>query len=160
LETCLRKIQGVLADGWINQHSDWREWKDCLLYREEQRAIGSAMAVSKDALQVLDFGQFTVALERDPEGIGEAKWLVQAAHFFDCLKRDKDFRLVRMRMLVTYLTDLMELLQPGRIDRSHVQTAEQYRGTLEKLTGGPAFASTPLPRGALPVHRAPAELPY
>jgi len=61
LDACLRNIQCALADGWINQHDDWREWKDCLLYREEQRAIGSAMAVPGDALRVLDFGEFTIS---------------------------------------------------------------------------------------------------
>lgn len=63
-------------------------------------------------------------------------------------------------MLVTYLTDPMELLQPGRIDGSHVRSADQYRATFGTLTGGPAWSSTPLPRGALPVHRAVSELPY
>lgn len=152
LDKCLREIQGVLADGWINQHADWREWRDCLIYREEQRAIGHVMAASETGLAIRDFGSFTAELESDLDGEGKARWFVQAAHVYDCLKREKDFRLVRMRMLVVYLTDLMELLQPGRIDRSHVATAEAYRGTFTDLTGGPAWRSTPLPGGALPVH--------
>lgn len=156
LAACLRDIQGVLADGWINQHADWRHWRDCLLFREEQRAIGHAMAASEGGLAILDFGTFTAALEGDLDGTGQARWFVQAAHFYECLKRSQDFRLVRMRMLVVYLTDLMELLQPGRIDRSHVTTAEHYRRSFERLTGGPAWRTAPLPPSALPVHAAAA----
>jgi hypothetical protein len=154
LETCLRNIQGVLADGWINQHGDWRDWRDCLIYREELRAIGHAMASPSEALCILDFGSFTAALEGDPDGKSEAKWFVQAAHFYENLKRTNDFRLVRMKMLVTYLTDLMEHLQPGRIDRSHVATAEHYRASFDSFTGGPAWRPNPLPYDALPVHCA------
>ncbi|WP_191225185.1 hypothetical protein [Edaphosphingomonas haloaromaticamans] len=58
-----------------------------------------------------------------------------------------------MRMLVVYLTDLMELLQPKRIDRSHVATARQYRLSFDAITGGTNWAQTPLPAGALPVHQ-------
>ncbi|MBD8552567.1 hypothetical protein [Sphingomonas sp. CFBP 8764] len=159
LETCLRNIRGVLADVWINQHDDWRDWRDCLIYREEQRAIGHAMASSNETLGVLDFGGFTAALEGDPDGNGEAKWFVQAAHFYKNLKRANDFRLIRMKMLLTYLTELMELLQPGRIDRSHVATAERYRTSFDSFTGGPVWRPNPLPHDALPVHSAAAALP-
>ena len=152
LDACLKNIQSVLADGWINQHDDWREWRDCLIFREEQRAIGHAMAAPSDGLCILDFGSFTEALEGDPDGTAEARWFVQAAHVYECLKRDKDFRLVRMRMLVVYLTNLMELLQPRRIDRGHVATATRYRQDFDTITGGPKWAQTPLPGGALPVH--------
>lgn len=143
LDECLRKIQSALADGWINQHKDWDEWSDYLLFREELRAIGHSMASSKDGLGVVDFGTFTAAIEKDPDGQGDAKWFVCAAHFFENLVREKEFRLVRMRMLVTYLTELMELLQPGRIDRSHVKTAQKYRGLFEEMTGGPKWRPTP-----------------
>ncbi len=160
LDICLRKVQGVLADGWINQHKDWKQWKDCLLYREEQRAIGSAMALPGDGLQIADFGRFTATIENDPKGESGAKWLIEAAHFFEIVEREKDFRIVRMKMLVVYLTELMEMLQPGRLDRSHISTSNVYRSSLEGLTGGSSWAATPLPRGALPVHRTTVDLPY
>lgn len=160
MDVCLRKVQSVLADGWINQHQDWKKWKDCLLYREEQRAIGSTMALSGDALQIADFGRFTATIENDPNGDSEAKWLIQAAHFFESIERKKDFRVVRMKLLVVYLTELMELLQPGRLDRSHVDTSIVYRSSLEGLTGGAGWATMPLPRGSLPVHRTTLDIPY
>ncbi|MDO7835080.1 hypothetical protein Q4610_08455 [Sphingobium sp. HBC34] len=57
-----------------------------------------------------------------------------------------------MKMLLTYLTDLMDLLQPGRIDRSHVAMAELYRTSFDSFTGGRAWRSNPPPHYALPVH--------
>ena len=153
LDACLRNIQSVLADGWINQHKDWQDWSDCLIFREELRAIGHAMLPPSDNLCILDFGSFTSVLEHDPDGTEAARWFVQAAQFFECLKRDQDFRLIRMRMLVVYLTDLMELLQPKRIDRSHITTAKAYRISFDTITGGPKWSQTPLPGGALPINR-------
>lgn len=140
LETCLNNIRGALADGWINEHDNWRDWQDCIIYREELRAVGHAMLTAEGQIGVLDFGSFTALLESDPDGGAEAKWLVQAALFYDKLRRSNDFRLLRMKILVVYLTDLMELLQPGRIPRSYVKTAERYRGSLDGLTGGSAWS--------------------
>lgn len=115
LDACLRNIQSVLADGWINQHEDWRDWRDCLVFREELRAIGHAMAMPGDGLCILDFGSFTTALEGDPNGTARARWFIQGAQFYECVKRDKDFRTVRMRMLVVYLTDLMSSCSPSAL---------------------------------------------
>jgi hypothetical protein len=58
-----------------------------------------------------------------------------------------------MRMLIVYLTYLMELLQPKRISRSHITTAKAYRHSFDAITGGPKWAQTPLPSGALSIHR-------
>ncbi|OHT20240.1 hypothetical protein [Edaphosphingomonas haloaromaticamans] len=68
LDACLRNNQSVLADGWINQHDDWRDWRDCLVFREELRAIGHAMAAPGDGLCILDFGSFTTAPKMIPMG--------------------------------------------------------------------------------------------
>lgn len=155
LEACLSKIRSTLADGWLNQHEDWREWRDCLIFREELRAIGHRMAAENDALGVLDFGSFAALLESDPDGEADAKWFVQAALFYENLQRSHDFRLVRMKMLVVYLADLMELLQPGRIPRSYVESASRYRALLDTLTGGPAWRQNPLPDNASPAHASP-----
>lgn len=94
----------------INQQKDWQDWSDCLIFREELRAIGYTMSALGDALCILDFGSFTLVLENDPDGTDAARGFVQAALFFECLKRDQDFRLTWMCMLVVYLTDLMEHL--------------------------------------------------
>ncbi|MFL6856318.1 MAG: hypothetical protein ACJ8EB_00255 [Allosphingosinicella sp.] len=152
LETCLANIRGALADGWINEHQSWADWRDCLIFREELRAIGHSMA-RQEQLAVLDFGSFTAALESDANGIGSARWFLQAALFFVNLKGKRDFRLVRMRMLVVFLTELMELLQPGRIDRSYLETASRYRLRLDEWTGGSGWRS---PAPADPAHLSAA----
>lgn len=152
LETCLGNIRLALADGWINEHRDWARWRDCLIFREELRAIGHSMA-RREQLDVLDFGSFTEALEADPQGLKSARWFVQAALFFENLKAEHDFRLVRMRMLVVFLTDLMELLQPGRIDKSYLETASEYRLRLDEWTGGTGWRR---PAPADPAHLSSA----
>jgi hypothetical protein len=43
LESCIRNIRGDLAEGQLNFHHDWTNWKDYLIFREEQRAIAHRM---------------------------------------------------------------------------------------------------------------------
>lgn len=136
LETALANIQSALADGQLNQRDDWSEWRDCLLFREELRAIGSRMIADKDKLAILDFATFTEIVEADPTGNSSGRWFVQAAHFFEHLRLEKDFRLVRMRMLVVHLNILMELLQPGRIPRAHVEGRAALANSVDALAGG------------------------
>lgn len=139
LEACLENIRSPLADGWINQHPDNDAWRDCLIFREELRAIGHRMALDSNGLGVIDFGSFFEILRKDPTGIGEARWFLQAALLYDTLARRKDFRIVRMRMLYIFLADLMEVLQPGRNQPSHIATALNWFDTLEEVTGGPKW---------------------
>lgn len=136
----------------INQHDNWREWRDCLIFREELRAIGHRMASPDNRLGVMDFGTFVEIIERDPDGVGHAKWFVQAAYFFENVKRISDFRIVRMKMLVAHLTALMELLQPGRIDPNYLVTAKAYRDAFDDMIGGPGWRPQSLSPNALPVH--------
>ena len=143
LEACLSDIKGTLADGWLNQHEDRGQWRDALLFREEQRAIGRRMALGKDRPEVIDFGTFYEILVADPEGKGAARWFLLAAAFFERLEDDRDFRLVRMKMLVVHLTTLMELLQPGRIPRVYVASADEFRRDLARLAGQPSSSATP-----------------
>lgn len=141
LESCLRNIRSTIADGWINQHSDVDIWRDCLIFREELRAIGHRMISNNINLYILDFGTFSEILRADPEGKADARWFHQAALFFDKIRRDKDFRIPRMRMLVIFLTDLMEILQPARIDRIHIKTALEWFDDIDNVTGGPKWKS-------------------
>ncbi|CDN55484.1 Hypothetical protein RG1141_CH31490 [Neorhizobium galegae bv. officinalis bv. officinalis str. HAMBI 1141] len=46
-----------------------------------------------------------------------------------------------MRMLVIFLTDLMEVLQPKRLARSHIKTALDWFDELDQITGGKAWYS-------------------
>lgn len=142
LESCLRNVRSVFADGWINQHPDNKDWRDSLIFREELRAIGHRMMCDGPNMAVIDFGTFYETLQNDPQGIGDARWFIEAARFYEALERDKDFRIVRMRMLLVFLTDLMEVLQPKRIYRPHIQTALRWFDNIDCDTGGPAWKSS------------------
>jgi hypothetical protein len=136
LEDCLHFVRSALADGSINEHRDWQNWRDYLIFREELRAIGHRMISDDAGLCVMDFGTFVALLESDPDGDGDARWFIQAAHFFEELKDNRDFRIVRMKMLVAHLIDVMELLQPGRANRDYVATAGKIRASLDDFAGG------------------------
>lgn len=136
LDASLQNVQSAFADGQVNERKDRGQWRDCLLFRDELRAIGSRMIADKERLAILDFAAFADILESDLEGKAAGRWFVQAAHFFDHLRLENDFRLVRMRMLVVQLTTLMELLQPGRIPRHYVKGAQAFEQGLDELAGG------------------------
>ncbi|WP_038545456.1 hypothetical protein [Neorhizobium galegae] len=141
LESSLRNVRSAIADGWVNQHPDIHKWRDCLIFREELRAIGCRMADGQKELCLIDFGAFFEILQKRPVGSDSARWFHQAALFFDNLDRDGDFRIIRMRMLVIFLTDLMEVLQPKRLARSHIKTALDWFDELDQITGGKAWYS-------------------
>lgn len=141
LESCLGNIRDAISGGAINQHRLAEDWRDCVIRREELQAIGHRMMAQGADLDLVDFGSFFDILRSDPDGRGDGRWFIQAAGLFDMLGRRQDFRLVRMKMLVIFLTDLMELLQPGRIDRRHIRTALDYLGTMDGLAGGPGWRS-------------------
>lgn len=136
LESCLENVRSAIADGWVNSHPDIDAWRDCLIFREELRAIGFRMAEDHKDLTILDFGSFSEILQSDPDGDGEARWFYQAALFFDDLQANKDFRIVRMRLLVVTLTDLMEVLEPGRLPRPYIETALEWFDDIDRATGG------------------------
>lgn len=141
LENCLRNIRKAISGDAINQHRLAEDWRDCVIQREELEAIGHRMAAQRADPGMVDFGDFFETLRRDPDGKGDGRWFIRAGGFFDMLGRRQDFRPVRMKMLVIFLTDLMELLQPGRIDRGHIRIALDYLGTMDGLAGGPAWRS-------------------
>jgi hypothetical protein len=135
LEACLREIRGVLADGWLNRHNDRLQWRDILLFREEQRAIAHRMIAPGDRPSIIDFGTFYERLLADRSGSGDARWFMLAASLFEHFQPERDFRIVRMKMLVAHLTELMELLQPGRTPKQYLETAAAYRNDIGRLTG-------------------------
>ncbi|TAY98668.1 hypothetical protein [Rhizobium leguminosarum] len=139
LESCLDNVRSVIADGWINQHPDVENWRDCLIFREELRAIGSRMADGQNDLSLIDFGSFLEVLQKNPDGKGEARWFYQAALFFDDLQQNKDFRIIRMRLLVVFLTDLMEVLEPKRLTRSYIRSALGSFDEIDQITGGTSW---------------------
>ena len=120
LEICLGSIRNVLADGDVNGRKDRAEYYDVLIFREEQRAIGHRMIASEPERGLIDFGTFCERLEKDPEGDADARWFVAAARFFSELRDVKDFRIIRMQLLVVHLTELRTLLVPNSVHSTHI----------------------------------------
>jgi hypothetical protein len=128
LEDLIYKIRGDLANGHLNNNSDWSQWRDALIFHEVQRAIGHRMFVQANGrASLLDYGTFCEILEA---GSSAARWMWPAAIFFESLGGKKDFRLVRMQMLVVHLNDLMWLLEPKHVPPEHVAAARQIEERL------------------------------
>lgn len=133
----IEKFQSALADGFLNEHNNWDSWRDCLLFREELKAIGQSMILQGERLEIIDYGSFVDAIETDPEGAGRARWFIQAASFYEDLRcEDPDFRVIRIRMMVVHLTGLLNFLQPGRVPREQIETAATWSTELDSWAGG------------------------
>ena len=97
-ESLLRGIRSALADGHLNDAEDWQEWHDCLLFREEQRAIGEVMIdIQRNA--VIGYGTFC-DLFLSVEHTSAKKWISVAANFLGAFQgscdRRKDFQRGRL----------------------------------------------------------------
>lgn len=125
LDMCLQSIRRDLADGWINTSKDRDQWRDALIFREEQRAIGQRMIAAGPSPGLIDFGTFCEQLEGDPGGAGPARWFVVASRLFSNLQTEREFRLVRMRRLVVHLTELRKILLPDAVPPDHLANAER-----------------------------------
>lgn len=116
LDACMKNIRADLADGHLNKAPDWEAWRDVLIFREQQRAIGEAM-IRTDAHSktVIGFGSFCESL------LGKGKntltpWTNVASNFLLDLRDDaKDFRKIRLQLLLIHLVDLNEVLQPRKL---------------------------------------------
>ncbi len=114
LDKCLHDAQAALADGTLNEHEDWSEWTDRLLFREEQRAIGEAMirGTSPDR-SVMGYGAFTSAIVDNDPLFARAVRPVLA--FVTNATSERDFRKVRFREFVLHLIELIEELDGSRL---------------------------------------------
>lgn len=124
LDELIRSVRSNLADGQKNGYPDWDAWRDTLIFREEQRAIGHRMIVPSPGSGLIDFGTFCEQVERAE---GPARWFAPAITFFAHIHRDRDFRRFRCRLLVVDLNALRELLQPGSIWHEHVKGTEALK---------------------------------
>lgn len=111
LADAISLFRGVLADGQLNQAEDWSEWRDRLIFREEQRAIGEVMIVSGTSPRVvLGYGMFCSQFRR--AGSEENLWPLQvASNFLSDLEEKKDFRRERLEKLRLSLESVHKLLQ-------------------------------------------------
>jgi hypothetical protein len=114
-ETCIRDFREDLAEGRLNKADDWQQWKDPLIFREEQRAIGARMIVDAGKSRVvMDYGEFSKFFQAASVEEG-SHWIAIATNFFLDPNLDKDFREARFHLLILHLVDLVEILDPNRV---------------------------------------------
>lgn len=112
-EEALARLRGDLADGQLNKAHDWLEWRDRLIFREEQRAIGEAMIASGTTSRVvIGYGTFCTLYTRAASD--ESLWSLRVAcNFFLNLEDTKDFRRKRLEMMRLDLRTMIDVLRPG-----------------------------------------------
>ncbi len=128
LETIIGKFRSDLADGQHNTFDDWHEWRDTLIFREEQRAIGESLIESRDKTRtVIGYGRYCE--QREAESLNPIKrWSPIVLNFYlDLETNGKDFRQIRLQKMYLHLIKLMRLLEADSVE-SYLQ--EMY----DKLT--------------------------
>jgi hypothetical protein len=131
LEEALGRFRGALADGHLNSFADWDQWKDALIFREEQRAIGEAMII-REGTQVLGYGKFCAILEGDQAAF-ECKWIKQTLSLFVEQAQQHDFRLIRLLLMIVHLADLIRALQPKEDQSEFIDIVRGSRDKLRQL---------------------------
>jgi hypothetical protein len=130
LTKAIYAVRADLADGF-NDAADWPAWRDVLLFREEQRAIGEAMISFKgESRIVIGYGEFVDMIDSNTPA-EKVRWIKLAAQFLMNPAPEKDFRLIRMKRLIVHLVDLVELLAPGRLREEHVRGRALYLGLVD-----------------------------
>lgn len=112
LQKALTAVRSDIADGHINTHSNWDEWHDALIFREELRAIGEAMIEERgDARSVVGYGKFRDGVEGDDPNIHRLCRII--LNFIADPKGDgRDFRHERLVRLLVHLVQLVRLIRP------------------------------------------------
>lgn len=126
---CLSSVRAALADGHLNQADDWGEWRDCLIFREEQRAIGESM-IDPDAVprRVLGFDRF---LKEHVQA--STRWHLCTTGFFeDFGATDRDFRVTRSKILLVALVRLHGLTSGSLLQARVREAAARYASELEQ----------------------------
>lgn len=140
LEAAISAIREVIADGQMNASVDWEDWKDHLIFREEQRAIGAAMITSAGSVRtIMGYGEFSDLL-RTGSPPAQYRWLEVAARFLlDISLTEKDFRAMRLKALYVHLVDLISALDESRVRPNQCDKRARYYADLplsarERLT--------------------------
>jgi hypothetical protein len=110
LEEVLTRVRSDLADGQLNQAADWDTWRDRLLFREEQRAVGEGMITGTNSRVVIGYGVFCTLFEKAAADDG-LWWLRVARNFLLDLETSKDFRRERLQRMQTDLVAMATLLK-------------------------------------------------
>ena len=135
VSTAIYALRADLADGQLIDKRDWEKWRDVLIFREEQRAIGESMISTSGANRtVIGFSEFWDLFLGDVP-TSRRRWLNVGSVFLLDPQPEKDFRLERMKRMVVHLVDLVECAAPGRLREEHLRAREKWRySTAERLT--------------------------
>lgn len=114
LDARLHDVQATLADGRWHEREERYEWRDGLLFREEQRAIGEAMIRGDGAGRtVIGYGAFCAGIEGSDAALVRA--VRPALDFVSDTVGHHDFRKVRFREVAFHLVALVEELDGNRL---------------------------------------------
>lgn len=109
ISNCIAKLRSILGDGHLNNFSDFHNWKDHIIFREELRAVGEIMTRSAASnYQVMGYADFEQVLVGD-ENNGR-RWLGSTIEFFADPIQQKDFREIRFNLVLLELCDLVRCL--------------------------------------------------
>lgn len=122
LEYSVEFIRSSLADGQLNQAVDWADWRDTLIFREELRAIGESMLDARGTTKtVVGYGRFCEALEA-ADNSHLKRWFPVVANFLlDLEANQKDFRQIRLKLLLIHVVDLMRLLDAPAVEDRFIE---------------------------------------
>lgn len=127
VDRAIQAVRSDLADGQLNKAEDWETWRDMLLFREEQRAIGESMIVSTGgARTVMGYAEFCESFPGDAN-TSRAKWLSAAGRFLVDVQAAKDFRQTRMQRMIVHLVELVDVFSPARLRDKHRAAHARYK---------------------------------
>jgi hypothetical protein len=127
VDRAIYAVRSDLADGQLNNARDWETWRDLLLFREEQRAIGESMIVTVGgARTVMGYAEFC-DLFSDGASTSRVKWLRTAGTFLFDLEPAGDFRQIRMQRLIVHLVELVDILSKKRLRDEHWTAYNRYK---------------------------------
>ncbi len=106
----VEKLKTTIADGNLNTDKDRKNWKDVLIFREEQRSIGEGMIESiNNQKNIIGYGKFQNLIENF-ENTQKPNFLRPVITFFTDFRVEKDFRFERLEQLRISLHELVKCL--------------------------------------------------
>lgn len=133
-QSLVEKLRSSLADGQLNKATDWHKWKDSLIFREEQRAIGEVM-IDDDGDRIIGYSDFCEKFDA-VENLSAKRWLNVAAGFLLDLRSaersQKDFRHARCLLLIDHGISLIECLDSGRVNEYLLDLRTKVQRDLKK----------------------------
>jgi hypothetical protein len=129
-EDSLQAVHSILADGQLLKGiAGWEQWRDALVFREEQRAIGEVMILQVGTSRVVrGYGDFVALLEGESS---QTRWLNVVRNFLTDPQPQRDFRRRRYALLLSELVGLVRVLDRNRL-------SDRLRSARERVQMQPA----------------------